>query len=489
MTVNRNINDPNLDQIVVRLWKACNFKCTFCNVAYNESTVLPKEEVLDLVRNFHYRFKYCDTTSGKIVITISWGEPTLFQKQFLFVLKYIRLFLEKKGIEPIFDLQTNASNIDSSFAKKIQNLGVSQALVSFHTINSNIFEKLIWVENANISKILNGIKNLHEAWIEVHFNTIVSKDNVWDFENTIIFLLKKFPKIHNYNLWVVQPHGHAYTNFEDVVVSYKDIYKVYNRVLFYLYKKHKDVVSHFTGLPRCYLDKSLFHLEWEDSLYLRRNIWGKDKNLVNFINEQNKTQQYGCMDCIYNNICSGVWNDYVGFQELQPVRYKKMFESDSKIYLLSKEEDIRVFKSKGIKNVVVMSSNKNFLELIKKLTHKWFFKVSLFLDKKISIWDEILTSWLGNIQTDISNISKQDIIKIIHHSKETPHQFMINLDICVYDKNDFSLRELYWQKYVKIFYIYDYERQNKEVLDIRDSNIFREYDNVFSVNFFSSNIY
>ena len=40
---------PSCDQIIVRLWKWCNFNCNFCNVSDNERMLKPKEEYIDIV--------------------------------------------------------------------------------------------------------------------------------------------------------------------------------------------------------------------------------------------------------------------------------------------------------------------------------------------------------------------------------------------------------------------------------------------------------
>jgi len=95
------------------------------------------------VRNFHYKLKYSNFDSGQIIVTISGGEPSIFQKETIFALKYIKSFLEKRGIQPIFEIQTNASNIDEAFARKLKKHGIYLALVSFHMMDKQVFEKVI----------------------------------------------------------------------------------------------------------------------------------------------------------------------------------------------------------------------------------------------------------------------------------------------------------------------------------------------------------
>ena len=100
-----------------------------------------KENIDDLVRNFHYKMKYSNFTDKNIEITISGGEPSIFQKETIFALKYISRFFEKRGVGFTFGIQTNASNVDKNFAKRIFELGIKYALVSFHTHKKEVFEE------------------------------------------------------------------------------------------------------------------------------------------------------------------------------------------------------------------------------------------------------------------------------------------------------------------------------------------------------------
>jgi len=55
-----------------------------------------KENIDDIVRNFHYKLKYSDLSSWGITVTIPGWEPSIFQKETTFSLKYISSFLKKK---------------------------------------------------------------------------------------------------------------------------------------------------------------------------------------------------------------------------------------------------------------------------------------------------------------------------------------------------------------------------------------------------------
>jgi sulfatase maturation enzyme AslB (radical SAM superfamily) len=59
------------------------------------------------------------------------------------MLKFANSFFQKRNITPVFDIQTNASEIDTKFAYDLKNNGINIALVSFHTIDKDIFNSMI----------------------------------------------------------------------------------------------------------------------------------------------------------------------------------------------------------------------------------------------------------------------------------------------------------------------------------------------------------
>lgn len=491
-----NQKNEQLDQLIVRVWKICNFKCNFCNVDYNEKNVSVKETSIDLVRNFLYKFKYSQINKNKILITISWGEPSILQKETIFALKYIKKFLLGKGITPLFNIQSNASNITYNFAKKIKQLWVNDSLISFHTNDKKIFEKIIWINySKNFQSIVNWIYNLHSAWIDVELNIIINKENYSNFIENLEFTIDKFPFVSNYNVWVIQPHWHAYKNSGKLYIQYKDIAKIYNKWIAILKKNKKNISSHFTWLPACYIEEKKYYLEWEENLHIRKNLDFNEIHLINKINDDNKIQIKECEDCIYNNICWWIWKEYEWYQILKPVRYKKVFDNDYKEYLLYKNSNIKKIYDSWVRNIIVSTDIFDDIELvsiIKKLTNIWFYKITLYITKKIKITEELLKSWVWNIQVNIKNIDFKDINKFIRFSNKYSPQFWINLDILFYDFNKETLFKLLIYNNLNIYLIYDFKKQNNKIKlfnsilkNLENSNKWK----VYTVNFNNKFLY
>lgn len=425
------------DQLIVRVWKSCNFRCNFCNVSDNEKNVKMRENIDDIVRNFHYKMKYSSVKDWwNITVTISWWEPSLFKKETIFSLKYIKNFLEKRNIKVFFDIQTNASLIDEKFALELSNNWVKEALVSFHTIDKKIFEKVIQIPYKNFYKIIDWINILQKHWINVFTNTIMSNENKWNFFDTIKFIYNNFPKINTFHIWMIQPHWEALKVIEKVYPKYKDVINEYNKSIFFLKNKWKEVISHFVWPPACYLGHLHEWLEVSENTLFRKNFNFSEKYLINSINDKNKIQIKDCEKCLYNNVCSGIWKEYVWLQKLKPVKYiidkNKNFEKNIFAYKLkNKNENLKKIYDWNFRQIIIKTSlwnEKEIYEILKNATKLWFYKVSLLVDSDFKIEKNIVYTWVSNIQIKRENIDFETLKFIQNFSEKYSPQFKIDLD-------------------------------------------------------------
>lgn len=460
-------NPDMWDQLVVRVWKWCNFRCNFCNVSTNESHVKLRENIDDIVRNFHYKMKYSSFKGKWIEITISWWEPSIYKKEVIFALKYIKGFLDKRGIKHLFSIQTNASSIDVAFAYRLKKLWVQSALVSFHTNDKNIFEQTLWISyDLYFPKIISWIKNLIESWIYVDTNTILSNQNKYNFLDTIDFLLEKFPDIYNYNIGIIQPHWEAEKNILEVAPIYKEVSHKYNQAIDLIESKNKKVTSHFVGLPLCFLDNHNVSLERNSNLEFRKNYNFSEKYLINKINDQNKTQIPKCRECMFNNVCSWLWKNYVWIQDVMPQKYTLDFLWNSKMTkdsfrLISLEENIGNLYNEWMRQVIIRSgsfSKNDTKKIIKKLVQQWFYKISLVIESWFQLPDEWLYIGITNIQMKYWAIPDATLRKLCSFSDDNSPQFSIDIDILVDTKNSFINIKNNYIKY------YEYSGKDFEII-------------------------
>jgi len=466
-TREHDMNPDLWDQLVVRVWKWCNFRCNFCNVSDNERHVELKENVDDIVRNFHYKMKYSNFTAKTIEITISWGEPSIFQKETIFALKYISRFFEKRDIKCVFWIQTNASNIDERFAKKISELWIKYALVSFHTIDPKIFKQTLWISyETYFHKIIEGMQCLQQAGIQVDTNTILSQENRDNFFDTLIFLEWHFPQIQNFNVGVIQPHGEAEKNLTEVAPKYEEIADIYNTTISYLQWKNKRVTSHFVWLPACYLEDHSVSLEIQSNTLFRQNFNFDAHYLINNINDVNKIQIDGCNSCLYNNICSGIWKKYQWYQAVKPVEYVKDFfldfiKNDIAYKLQGKNESLSEIYEKWFQQILVPSDlgeRSEIISLLQEAIQIGFYKLSLIIVDDFEIDEDILYSGLTNIQIFDTFIESWILEYISQFSQKNWPQFRIDLDIILSDKNYF-----YKNYDTRFIHLYSIEKDTKKV--------------------------
>ncbi len=499
-----------IDQMIVRVWKACNFKCNFCNVADNETHVKQKESIMDIVRNFHYKFKYSCVDSWNLLVTISGGEPSIFKKETLFSLKYVRSFLEKRGIHPIFDIQTNASSITKDFARRLKEGWVYLALVSFHTNDRDIFNEIIQVDYGSFfPKILEWIEELHNAGILVDLNIVLNKSNYTNFLDNLTFLIHKFPFIDTFNVGFVQPHGNAFENFDELFVSYQEIYEIYNKWIALLSYHKRKIVSHFVWLPACYLDQKSYSTELQSNIFFHKTfrIELDKKNLINNINDSNKKQVQACNDCSYSSICSWIWKEYEWHQTLRPIKYLKFFQLNGALWkntstVLMNYHNYEKIRLKweldgNKKGIFIQTRDIPYEEIYKKIREAnalGFFKTSVFFNDTRKIDLEILKTGVANIQIDISQITIDQIKEVLDFSKLYAPQFRIDLDIIISSYQDVlqvsSILHLLPSNFLKIFILKEKKIEKERYEEFFEKKSFYRFSqNIFTVGFYKKLVY
>ena len=494
------------DQLIVRVWKACNFKCNFCNVSDNERNVEYRETVKDMVRNFHYKLKYSDYKEWFIEVTLSWWEPSLFKKECIFILKYMKSIFKKLWVKYTFGIQTNASFIDKEFALVLKKLWVQSALVSFHTHDKKNFEETIQVKfEKNFKSIWNGMKNFDAAWIEVNTNTILSNQNKEHFFDTIVYLYKSFPFISSFNIGLVQPHWEAEKNFTLVVPHYKEVYQIYNKAIFYLNNLDVKVISHYVWLPLCYNMRDSFSLEKHANLEYRSRLFSSKWSLINNINDRNKVQTDECNNCVYNNVCSWIWREYVGIQKLRPHAYSRIFYDwyqqdliEGAYILKNTSLDLKKVYNKGVKQIIIRSSLFHWEWIYNKLkeaTKIGFIKITLVIDSDFLLNNKILQTGVSNIQLKIDIISIDTIKMICDFSEEYKPQFRIDLDIFItwYNKknihNIWMIIKILPSNFIKLFFINNYSNPSIYKYKKLLQSLHHLHKNIFTVNFHKDLLY
>lgn len=419
----------NTEQLIIRVGKWCNFKCIFCNVANNEKILETKPKIKEILAFTFYRIKFSNFKSKYLNVTISWWEPSIFQTETIFILKYFTSYFKKKFVNVFFDLQTNASNIDLNFAKNLKDNWISSSMVSFHTINPIDYYKLIWVKYEIFwEKVFLWVRNLIDSWIDVSFNIVLNNITKDSFFDTIKYLIDNFPEVISYNIWFFQPHWMAQNNYDDLFVSYSEISFIYNKALAYIKYMWKKASSHYVWLPLCYLNDFSDSLEYFTNKNLIKD-WIDSETLIHTINDTNKNHKPECKNCIYKRFCSGIWRWFGDDHKLNPYYYFKFFEPYNikicKHYTYW--DNLKKIYDSWIRQIFIDYNDYIILkESIKKLN---FFVISViwfnnFFDFDINdfIWCNIQFDFLNN---DLINF----IFNVIEFNKLKSFHFHITIDI------------------------------------------------------------
>lgn len=279
-----------MNQVDIILWLKCNEKCNFC---FQDSDYIKKHD-----KNFSktevLKALILWRKMGINMVNISWGEPTIYENNFNFVLRLSNK-LWYKTIKVITNWIKFSDIIFSS-----DNLPyITDIGLSFHSSQKEIQDKLTWLKWSYDSLII-AIKNIKSfSKVYLHNHCVITNENLLDLENhikNIIFLW--FKSIHFMSLMHnTEKNKNKTYDFDQLVIILKNIINKYN-------KKIRIEVSY---IQPCYLkwyeDYVLWFDYWKD--YISNNVeslksWESTMNL-------NKEFKKECYLCNYLNTCNWFW--------------------------------------------------------------------------------------------------------------------------------------------------------------------------------------
>ncbi|MFK8004636.1 MAG: radical SAM protein [Polyangiales bacterium] len=162
---------------IIRVHFACNQRCDFCFVSTHLPEVAPSaiEALIDEA-----------AAEGRIIV-LSGGEPTLSP----YLLDFVRR--AQAGGAPHIDLQTNATNIDDSFARKLAGAGVDWAFVSLHAPNASLSDGITGAPGT-FDKTVVGMRALGDAGVLLRLNYVLHGENAAAFPEHVDWVHENFPE-------------------------------------------------------------------------------------------------------------------------------------------------------------------------------------------------------------------------------------------------------------------------------------------------------
>lgn len=290
----------------IQLTRRCNRECLFCANPYVDDALSYK----DTKKQIDSYMK-----EGINEIIFSGGEPTLNSNIFRLI-KYCK----GRGID--HRVITNGMKLaNETYAKKLAEAGLRNINISIYSHRREIEDRLTQTDGS-YGKTLLAIKNALKYISIPNINITMNKLNAEHLDDTVKFILKKFPEIRHFVFNNLDPTGRAMKN-KWTIPRLTDLELGLHKALSYLSLKGKTFRAE--RIPICYMQ------DFEEFSTETRKIIKNETYRCLFLNEKKRevrqisnyyTKAACCKLCYLNEICAGLNSRYAklfGTDELFPV--------------------------------------------------------------------------------------------------------------------------------------------------------------------------
>lgn len=233
----------NLQEINLRANNHCNLACRSCGPHYSSKWELEFENTIRIVKNNDYLS--CLTTDDlKLLknLVIEGGEPSLLKEHFDLLSELVRIQHTKFPIR----ISTNGH------AVKFKNHDLIALWKSFEKLRLQISVDAVGEDAANIRSGTNwkllakNLEELEQHEIKFFFNITVSALNIWFLEDTVKFLVEKFPnKLISFNLL-----------YSPDLLSLRVIPKEFKTIIEKIFDNLSDIGYNLTEIKKFYSEGS-----------------------------------------------------------------------------------------------------------------------------------------------------------------------------------------------------------------------------------------
>jgi MoaA/NifB/PqqE/SkfB family radical SAM enzyme len=315
---------------IIRINYKCNWSCKFCNVLktnnFWEKDISSKEviyKILSLTK------KYSKKQLKNLILSFSWGEPTLNKN----LLSFIKL-AKDLGIW-VVEIQTNWTKLfkEKGYINRLVKAWLDEIFLAQHSWDNEINRKL-W-SYFNIDDFKNWVKYLKKNNIKnkisIYLNIVITRINLFSIYEYIKLLLNIgfidiIPERHHNNgkithkisFWLVQPNWYAEINKEEVLLKFSNDEITEIKKIVDLCEKNNILPDfHFTSPPLCILNYPEYNLEYSRLKKLRddEKKWTLNEwNLESYKwlwKEKQKFEE--CKKCKYNDYCLWFYKNWIKF--------------------------------------------------------------------------------------------------------------------------------------------------------------------------------
>lgn len=290
--------DSDRTKGLLRLTMACNERCPFCNVPFEEYETVtpPAEEIAAQLEAF--------IASGERTLTISGGEPTLYRKRLVALIAEARA----RGV-PFVELQTNAVLVDEGYAAELADAGLTSAFVSLLSDQAALHDELAGLAGA-FEPCLRGIDALLARGVRVVLNPVTARQTQARVPDYVRFVATRLPGVESISLSAVQPHGRARKNLE-LLPDYAVLGRAVREARRVASEHQIRLLNPYCGLPLC--------IGWDDDEGRARSVEAIEAlaergatfdALPGIENQGDKEHGAPCLDCALRTRCGGAWRAY-----------------------------------------------------------------------------------------------------------------------------------------------------------------------------------
>jgi len=322
---------------VIRITYKCNWHCKFCNVLktnnFWEKDINKKEVIFKILKLTR---KYNKEQIKKIIVSFSWGEPTLSPQ----LIDYIKL--AKLIWIWCIQIQTNGVVLfkNHDFIHTLIDAWLDEIFLAQHSSNDNI-NKELWsfFQKNDFNEWVKFIyeNNIYKK-VKISLNIVITKINLYSLIkhiNTLrdIWFLDlvewgDYKKIISF--WFCQPNGYAEINKEKVLLRFDgEEEKELQRLVENCRENNIFPDFHFTAPPLCIFNYPQYNLEYIRLKSLKSDIseWIENKeNLETYkVLWKEKEKLEACKKCLYNNYCLWFYKNWISFVGKEYVNKKINF--------------------------------------------------------------------------------------------------------------------------------------------------------------------
>ena len=297
------------ERVDIRFGYNCNNNCSYCIVqgSRNKYKDMTTSEIKKLVKEAADR--------GAKQISLTGGEPTI-RKDIFEVCKYANSF----DFETIM-FTTNGrmlSYID--FIKKLNNYGVNKFMISLPAHTDEMYKEI--TKTDGFQQVIDGIKNVVKLDLSLCVSFVVCNQNYYILPEFAKYL-ENLTDIELLQMTFVMPCGPDMSlnkkNIPKLSKAAENIKKVIDKNDF---SKIRDIIV--MDVPICFLigyERYINEFNIPDMEVHAPNPEHSSDD-YNKRRRTNKKKPEQCKKCKYDNICEGVWPQYLelhGNSEIKPV--------------------------------------------------------------------------------------------------------------------------------------------------------------------------